>query len=742
MSLKSLPSRSDSRITECSKAVSTQDASVLRPRFLQWAFCALSIIPLIAIQGCMEMNLGSLAMPSLSKMAFKTSDSDQVDEFDEFDMDEGPEEVDPPFLGQYVTVSGLNMILLEGVGLVTGLDGTGGDPPPSQYRTALLKDMQRRDIPNRNSIIRSPSTALVIVRAYLPPLVQPGDRFDVEVRLPEGSETTSLNGGWLLECRLSERAVVAGRGVIDGKERARAAGPILVSLGEGKSSSLLRRGRVIGGGVGMESRDMRLYMKEDVRSVRNATRISSRIGTRFFNYDSYGHREPLAKAKSDKRIILKIHPAYKDNFPRYVQVIQNISFRETEVEQQVRIERLEEELLIPEKAELAAIQLEAIGPETIPKLKKGLKADTLESQFHAAVALAYLGETAGLKILYEAARDEPAFRVFAMAAMSTLDDGETHYYFSELMKEELMETRYGAFRGLTTVNKNDPLVRGETLNDQCKLHVIDVPGKPMIHLTHHQKAEIVLFGSKQKFNMPIAIAAGPHIRINAAPGSDKVVVSRYRIGEQDQRKVVSSEIAEVIRAAAELGASYPDLAQMLVQAERQRNLPGQIGIDMLPEAGRVYYRPGTDSKGKSSTRKGKKIGRKNMAPNQYMKIKEDDNEALKPLLINETTKKESPKETGAAEKTAPSNKKKSEKKNDEQTEGTKKSFLFQTKSKPKLKEEDGKETPSRVQPEKDRRPFYKKYNPIKKTAKFLAPKTEGELLYPETEAETEAPPQQ
>jgi len=737
MSLKSLPSRSDSRITECSKTTPSREGHFLRQDFLQWSICALSIIPLIAMQGCMELNLGSLAMPSLSKMAFKTADSDEVDEFDEFDMDEGPEEVDPPFLGQYVTVSGLNMILLEGVGLVTGLDGTGGDPPPSQYRTALLKDMQRRDIPNRNSIIRSPSTALVIVRAYLPPLVQPGDHFDIEVRLPEGSETTSLNGGWLLECRLSERAVVAGRGVIDGKERARASGPILVSLGEGKSSSLLRRGRVIGGGVGMESRDMRLYMKEDVRSVRNATRISSRIGTRFFNYDSYGHREPLAKAKSDKRIILKIHPAYKENFPRYVQVIQNISFRETEVEQQVRVERLEEELMIPEKAELAAIQLEAIGPETIPKLKKGLKADTLESQFHAAVALAYLGETAGLKVLYEAAKDEPAFRVFAMAAMSTIDDGETHYYFSQLMNEELMETRYGAFRGLTTVNKNDPLVRGETLNDQCQLHVIDVPGKPMIHLTHHQKAEIVIFGSKQTFNMPIAIAAGPHIRINAAPGSDEVIVSRYRIGEKDQRKVVSSEIAEVIRAAAELGASYPDLAQMLVQAERQHNLPGQIGIDMLPEAGRVYYRPGTDPNGKSSTRKGKKIGRKNMAPNQYMKIKEDDDkEALKPLLSNETTKQEPPEEKKATEKTAPINKKNSEKKNEEKTETAKKSILFQ--SKPKSKEEDIKEAPSRVQPEKDRRPFYKKFNPIKKTAKFLEPKSEGELLYPEADG----PPRQ
>ena len=332
-----------------------------------------------------------------------------------------------------------------------------------------------------------------------------------------------------------------------------------------------------------------------------------------------------------------------------------------------------------------------------------------------------------MEVLYEAARDEPAFRVFAMAAMSTVDDGETHLYFSQLMNEELMETRYGAFRGLTTVNKNDPLVRGETLNDQCKLHVIDVPGKPMIHLTHYQKAEIVLFGSKQKFKTPIAITAGPHIMINGAAGSDEIVVSRYRIGEKDQRRVVSSDIAEVIRATAELGASYPDLAQMLVQAERLHNLPGQIGIDMLPEAGRVYYRPGDGSKAK---RKGKKIGSKNMAPSQYTKFKEDDKDTLKPLISKESMEEDSKKESAKLKEADTTTEKKSVK----QTESPKKSLLFQ----PKSKEDHSKKIPSRIQPDEDKRPFYKKFNPIKKTAKLLTPKSNGELLYPETEP----PPQQ
>nr|ADY59755.1 flagellar P-ring protein [Rubinisphaera brasiliensis DSM 5305] len=640
------------------------------------------------IAGCQEMSL----MPAMSmrNLAFETKAAEDA-KFDAEFVSES-NEFEPPYVADYVTVSGLNLVTLEGVGLVTGLDGTGGDPPPSQFRTQLLDDMRRRDIPDPNRIISSPSTALVVVRAYLPPLVQPGDNFDVEVRVPDGSTTTSLNGGWLLECRLTERAIVPGRGILEGKERARAKGPILVSTGEGSSNSLLRRGRIVGGGVGMESRDMRLLLKNDLRSVRNSTRIAERIGTRFFSYDRYGHREPLAEAVTDQKVVLNIHPSYKDNFPRYVQVIQNIAFRETEVERQVRMERLTKELKMPEKSELAALQLEAIGLDALPMLRQGLDADTLECRFHAAVALAYLQQPDGLEVLYEAARDEPAFRVFALAAMSCVDEGETHMYLRQLMDNTQMETRYGAFRCMTTIDDRDPFVRGEVLNDQCKLHVLDVLGEPMLHLTHRQKAEIVLFGADQRFKTPMALSAGPHIMVNASSGGDKVIVSRYRLGDSDQRREVTPRISEVLRACAELGASYPDLAQLLMQAERQQNLPGQIGIDMLPEAGRYYERPEADSRGRAK----KRIGRETLAPNQFAKGSEDEEEATKPLLAPEVMEAEEVDETEAADE-AKADEKESVEKDEEK----------------------------------------KSFDPIRSFKRMVIPKTHGELVYPDTSEEEE-----
>jgi len=575
--------------------------------------------------GCTPLNLQLFEMPSFglrSQSAEKKHDKHE----DEDEDGEFSTRTNTPLIGEYTQVSGLNVILLEGVGLVTGLEGTGGDPPPSMYRTALLDDMRRRGVKNPNEVLRSPNTALVVVRAYLPPLVRKGERFDVEVRVPDGSDVKSLNGGWLMETRLSEQALVPGRGVLKGHEYALAEGPVLVSMGEGNQRELagvLRRGHVVGGGVSKKDRDLTLYLRNDFRSGRNAVRIASRIGSRFYEYDEYGQRRALADPKNDTEIELKVLSKYKDNFPRYLQVIRSIAFRETEVAQRVRMRDLKSKLLDPETSEDASLKLEAIGEAAVPVLKSGLKDPTLEVQFHSAVALAYLNEADGLPYLAKAARDEPAFRVFALAAMAAIDDAESHMLLRQLMNEPSAETRYGAFRALTTLDKNDPFVRGELLNDQFQLHALTTEGPPLVHLTNRRKSEIVLFGADQRFKTPLAVRAGLHILVTAPAGSETVSVSRFEVGRPDRRQTVSTRIADVIRAVTEMDASYPDVAQMLAQAGAQQNLPGRIAIDALPQAGRVYMRPESPSAG--APKKQARVGNTNLEPNLFSSFSEAPN---------------------------------------------------------------------------------------------------------------------
>ena len=50
-----------------------------------------------------------------------------------------------PFLvGNLAHPYGMKYVKLESVALVTGLSGTGDDPPPSSQRAALLGEMNRR----------------------------------------------------------------------------------------------------------------------------------------------------------------------------------------------------------------------------------------------------------------------------------------------------------------------------------------------------------------------------------------------------------------------------------------------------------------------------------------------------------------------------------------------------------------------------------------------------------------------
>ncbi|MSR57541.1 MAG: hypothetical protein EXS05_07700 [Planctomycetaceae bacterium] len=574
-----------------------------------------------------------LALTGCQKLSLRSQNPDDDDEF------KSPKTV---FIADQVTVSGLHPIQVETVGIVTGLDGTGGDTPPSMYRTMLLEEMKLRGVKHPSRILQSPNTALVIVRAALPPVIQRDDPFDVEVVLPENTEATSLKGGYLLECSLSEQAIVPGKGNLKGHILGSAEGPIMLSTGEGDKASLagvLKRGRVLGGGrykggILQKDREMGLYLRNDLRSVRQSRRVASAIGKRFHSFD-HGIKKPLAKPMTDQYIELKVHPRYKANYVRYVQVIRHIAINETTVEQRERMEQLRRKLLVPRTASKAAMELEAIGADSILILKEGLRSPSAEVRFYSADALAYLGDSSGTRELAQAARHEEAFRVFALAALATLDDPVTREMLKELMTQPTLEvkdnaeretwsaeTRYGAYRTLWTIDRGDDFIRGERLHQgEYSLHVIPGKGEPMVHLATHRVPEIVIFNDEQRLRTPISLSAGRHIMLTAPKGADTVKISRYEVDEEDEEVTCSTRVVDIIRAVSKMRASYPDIAQMLVQAERQSNIIGRLELDALPQAGRLYHRPpgeiadgvGPLTSAESSTR----VGKPNLVPNMF-----------------------------------------------------------------------------------------------------------------------------
>ncbi len=555
----------------------------------------------------------------------QTPDEDEI-----IDLENNAVETD--YLAKMITIAGTQAMEVKGVGLVTGLDGTGGDPPPSIYRSWLLDDMRRRKVRNPNQILRDPNTALVVVRAYIPPVVKKGDEFDVEIALPPNSDATSLRGGWLMECLLTEQAIVPGRRLLKGHTWATAKGAVLVSAASEEDSdvsTLLKRGRVLGGGKSRKERTLGVYLQSKYISFRNARRVENRINQRFFGY-KHGQRKGLATAKTDEYIQLDVQENYKNNHARYLQVVRQIAFRENTVQERERLVRLQEEMMYPPQAAISALRLEAIGKNAVPYLKQVLQdSPSLEVRFYAAEALAYLGDNSGAETLIQAAREERAFRVFALAALSIIDDTVSYYGLRQLINEESVELRVGAVRALCELDENDQFIRGDQLNDQFTLRVLPCSAEPLVHLTRSQLSEIIIFGDEQRMQTPVALTAGPHIMVNARAGDDTITVSRFKIGEPDEKKTVSTRVADVVRAVADLGASYPDVAQMLAQAGVQYNLPGRLEVDSLPQAGRVYFRPTDgDAAGSSSSRRKSRVGGVNRAPNLYPVIRDSSGKII------------------------------------------------------------------------------------------------------------------
>ena len=200
--------------------------------------------------------------------------------------EERTEDPAPRLVGDMAASYGMFPIRIDGLSIVTGLSGTGGDPAPSPQRAAMLEEMHTRGVKNPNEMFASKEIALVAVSGVLRPGIRKGDRFDIELRTAGRSDAASIRGGYLLETRMKQMAALGGQ-MREGHPLATAEGPVMIDpAGEGKKDHvMLTRGRVLGGG------ETRL-----LESASNAVRRASDIG--------YSMAGSVKAAASKPRIVL------------------------------------------------------------------------------------------------------------------------------------------------------------------------------------------------------------------------------------------------------------------------------------------------------------------------------------------------------------------------------------------------------------------------------------------------------
>jgi flagellar basal body P-ring protein FlgI len=492
-------------------------------------------------------------------------------------------------VGDFTLPRGLKWTKLESIALVTNLDNTGSDPPPSEQRQMLIAEMQSHDVRQVDKILASPTTSMVYVRTYLPPGVQKGDPLDVEIRLPFRSETTSLRGGWLMQTRLRQAEVVRGqmlRGNVDGL----AQGDVLVdAIFAGTSDRIHEtRGRVLGGGTSMLSRELGLSISKNDASIRTSALIGKAINQRFYAVDS-GVKKGVANPERDDFIALAVAPRYKNNLARYLRVIRNIPLRENAIERTERLQLLEKKLLEPTSCALASLQLEAIGNEAIGTLKQGLRSSDPEVRFYAAEALAYLDQPEAAAPLAEAAKNESAFRWHALTALATMTHVAALDGLSDLLHVPSVETRYGAFRAMRIRNPGDPATRGEALDKKFRYHVIPTTGEPLVHITRTRIPEIVVFGHEQRLKDVTLLRAGKRILITPLENGD-LRAGRYDPGQETVYEPFPPDLDKLIRTVVKLGGGYAEVIQCLQDAKKAGCLEGRLAVEALPRPDRKYYR--------------------------------------------------------------------------------------------------------------------------------------------------------
>ncbi len=172
-------------------------------------------------------------------------------------------------IGAEATFRGIDPTLVSGLGIVVGLNGTGGADNLDQAVQATMEREAARNGIGRGAIganyprfenltpsefIRNKNVAVVIVEARVAPGTPEGSPFDVYVRTLPGSSVTSLEGGtlWSTDLRIGPAAVF---GAIKTRRIAKAAGPIFInpfsdpSIGASGELQVTRTsGRILAGG--------------------------------------------------------------------------------------------------------------------------------------------------------------------------------------------------------------------------------------------------------------------------------------------------------------------------------------------------------------------------------------------------------------------------------------------------------------------------------------------------------------
>lgn len=530
----------------------------------------------------------------------------------------------PHIIGEIAVARGLHLAKVQGVGLVVNLPNTGGDPRPSEQRTTLLQEIRTHEIPKADELIASPSTALVMVSAWVPPAIQKNARIDLVVKTSEISDAKGLQSGQLVPTRLREFRTLGGT-LRQSDVFGIGAGQLVTESDATLKVEPLKqlRGVIPGGGRMMVSRGLSLLINDDFSHVFTAAAVSKAINERFFRYDG-STRKGAAVPKRDQMIEIGLDPKYRLDPQHYMNVIMSLGFSEKASDRAARIELCRRQLHEPTTARRASLQLEAIGKEGIPALMEGMIAGNDEIRFYCAHALAYLNEARCVETLEQLTITQPAFRAMTLNGLTILDHFEAQEALIRLMQVPDPEVRYGALCALRERDPREPSIRGIQMGDVTRVVQIPTKDTPMIAFSLSKYPEIAIFGEDPPLKIPTFIRINSRILLRPDP-SGELRVSRFEPGAEDRIQLVPMTLTGMIHGLVEVGASYGDVTLAVMAASAENAIPYPVVINPRPVAGRTFNRNG---KAASPWELAPQGGSEDLPVDEMEIIEEDESESL------------------------------------------------------------------------------------------------------------------
>ncbi len=225
----------------------------------------------------------------------------------------------------------------------------------------------------------------------IPPAASKNQRFDLRVTALPGTQTTSLEGGWLYGTDLFD----AQQGGTSIKPLATAEGPVFVDSTASDSQDQ-RVGYVLGGGSVIEEYKVNLALR--LPDYRVVSQIRNRINERF------GYETAMALAPGN--IELRIPTKYLDAKGRFIQLVRATYLFDSPELTSKRIMTNIEKLAGSKDKNASEIALEAIGNAAVPKLAALLNSSDPEVRLRAARCMFNLGDQRGREALWSMATDK------------------------------------------------------------------------------------------------------------------------------------------------------------------------------------------------------------------------------------------------------------------------------------------------------------------------------------------------